>query len=95
MEHDSSLHKQMRKKIKGSPFSFTESIEKQKEDNEIDLGLYFELAEENEIIYNQTLVNTLLEDMENLRNGFFTNVYFSLGDKREIDTFDFLKIVMT
>ena len=56
-----------------------------KEDNEIDLGLFLELAE-NKIEYNELPVNTLKEDMENLRNGFFTNGYFILGDEEEIDT---------
>ena len=30
-----------------NPFDFTENVKKQKEENEIDLGLFFELAEEN------------------------------------------------
>ena len=29
--------------------------------------------------------------MENLKNGFFTNGYFSLGDEGEIDTNGFFK----
>ena len=63
----------------------------QKEENEIDLGLVFKLAEENNIIYNQVPVNTLIEDMEKLKNGFFTKVYFTQGDKGEIDTQRFFK----
>ena len=77
--------KQLKKKIKnlskGKPFDFADYIEKQKEDNEIDLGLFLEVAEENKIIHNQTPVNILIEDMEKLRSGFFTNGYFSLGDQ--------------
>ena len=69
-----------------NPFDFTDYLKKQKEDNEIDLGLFLELAEENKIIYNQTPVNTLIEDMKKLKNGFFTSGYFSLGDEGEIDT---------
>ena len=88
--------KQLKKKIKQipkeNPFDFTAYVEKQKEENEIDLGLFLELAEENKIIYNQTPVNTLIEDMEKLKNGVFTNGYFSLGDDDgEIDTNRFFK----
>ena len=49
MEHKSSFNKQLRKK---NPFDFTDYVEKQKEENEIDLDLFLELAEENKIIYN-------------------------------------------
>ena len=87
--------KQLKKKIKNirkeNPFDFTDHVEKQKEENDIDLGLFLELAEENKIIYNQVPVNTLIEDMEKLKNGFFTNGYFSLGDEVEIDTNRFFK----
>ena len=45
--------KQLKKKIKNipkeNPFDVTDYLEKQKEDNEIDLGLFLELAEENKI----------------------------------------------
>ena len=82
--------KQLQKKIKilpvENPFDFTEYVEDQKEENEIDLGLFLELAEENKILYNQVPVNTLIEDTEKLINGFFTNGYFTLGDEGEIDT---------
>ena len=88
MEHDSSINKQLREE---NPFDFTDYLKKQKEDNEIDLGLFLELAEENKIIYNQTPVNTLIEDMKKLKNGFFTSGYFSLGDEGEIDTNRFFK----
>ena len=74
-----------------NPFDFTECFEKKKEDNEIDLGLFLELAEENKIIYNQTPVNILIEDMEKLKNGFFTKGYFSQGDDGEIDTNRFFR----
>ena len=74
-----------------SPFDFTEYVEKQEEENEVDLGLFLELAEENKIIYKQTPVNTLIEDMEKLKNGFFTNGYFSLGDDGGLDTTGFFK----
>ena len=87
--------KQLKKKIKNlpveNPFDFTDYIEKQKEENEIDLGLFLELAEENKIIYNQVPINTLIEDMEKLKNGFFTNGYFTLGEEGEIDTNRFFK----
>ena len=87
--------KQLKKKIKNlpveNPFDFTEYVEKQKEENEIDLGLFLELAEENKIIYNQVPVNNLIEDMKKLKNGFFTNGYFTLGEEGEIDTNRFFK----
>ena len=45
--------KELKKKIKNipkeNPFDFTEYIKKQKEENEIDLGLFLELAEENKL----------------------------------------------
>ena len=88
MEHKSSFNKQLRKE---NPFDFTDYVEKQKEENERDLGLFLELAEENKIIYNQTPLNALIEDMEKLKNGFFTNGYFSLSDDGEIDNNRFFK----
>ena len=87
--------KRLKKKIKNipnkNPFHFTEYVKKQKQDDEIDLGLFLELAEENTIINNQTPVNTRIENMEKLKNGSFTNGYFSLGDDGEIDTIRFFK----
>ena len=87
--------KQLKNKIKNlpkeNPFDFTEYNNKQKEENEIDFGLFLELAEENKIIYNQVPINILIEDMEKLKNGFFTNGYFSLGEEGEIDTNRFFK----
>ena len=60
--------KELKRKIKNTPeeeqLDFTDYLERQQEENEIDLGLFFEIAEENKIIYNQTAVNTLVEDME-------------------------------
>ena len=87
--------KQLKNKIKNlpkeNPFDFTEYVKEQEEDKEIDLGLFLELAEENKIIYNQTPVTILIEDMEKLKNGFFTNGYFTLGEEGEIDTNRFFK----
>ena len=37
---------------------------------------------ENEILHNQIPLNTLIEDMEKLGDGFFTNGYFTLGEER-------------
>ena len=106
MEHNSSFNKQLRKEIipravmkkqiknipEDNPFDFTDIVKKQKEDVEIDLGLFLELAEENKIIYNQVPINILVEDMEKLKNGFFTNGSFTLGDDDgEIDTNRFFK----
>ena len=87
--------KQLKNKIKNLPkenlFDFTDFVEKQKEENEIDLGLFLELAEENKIIYNQVPINILVEDMEKLKNGFLTYGYFFLGEEGEIDTNKFFK----
>ena len=87
--------KQLKKKIKNlpieNPFDFTDYVKEQEEENEIDLGLFLELAEENKIIYNQVPVITLIEDMKKLKNGFFTNGYFTLGEDGEIDTNRFFK----
>ena len=87
--------KQLKKKIKilpfENPFDFTEYVENQKEEDEIDLGLFLELAEENKIIYNQVPVNTLIEDTGKLKKGFSTNGYFTLGEEGEIDTNRFFK----
>ena len=86
---------ELKKKIqtlpKNNPCDFTENVEKQKEDNERDLGLFLELAKENKIIYNQTPANTLIEDVEKLRRGFCTVGYFSLSDKEEFDTNRFFR----
>ena len=59
--------------LKENLFDFTEYVKKQEEYDEIDLGLFLELAEGDKNIYNQVLVNTLIEVMEKLKNGFFTN----------------------
>ena len=63
------------------PFEYTQYHEKQKEDNEKDLGFFLESTEESKIIYNPTPVNLLMEEMEELINGFLPNGYFSLGDE--------------
>ena len=56
--------KQLKNKIKNlpkeNPFDFTDIV---RENDEIDLGLFLELAEENKIIYNQVPINILIEDM--------------------------------
>ena len=62
---------------------------KKKTDIEIDIGSFFELAEENNIIHYQMAVNTLIEDMEKLKFCFFKNGCFTLGDKGEIITNSF------
>ena len=87
--------KQLKNKIenlpKENPFDFTDIIKE--DDDEINVALFLELAEENKTIYNKVPVNTLIEDMEKLKNGFFTNVCFTLGndDDGEIDTNRFFK----
>ena len=83
-------NKELKQKIKNifdeNPFGFTDYVKNQKEDNDIHLGFFLKLAEEKKIIFNQTPVNTLIEDLEKLTNGFFTNSYFSVGDEGQIDT---------
>ena len=51
----------------------------------MDLGFYFEIAERDKHIYNQTAINTLIEDKEKYKNGFFNNGVF-LSDETEIET---------
>ena len=70
-------------------FDFTEQLEWQKEETENHLVLFFELAEENEMIYNPVPINTLIGGLEEMKSGFFTNGYFSLFDEGEIDTHRF------
>ena len=62
-----------------------------KEENEIDLGIFFELAEETKNVYNQIPVKTFMDDMEKMENGFFTNGSFTLGDEGEIGTNRFFR----
>ena len=83
--------KELKKKIKNLPPARLILRNMLKGENEIDFGLFFGLADENKIIYNQTPVNTVIEDMENLKIGFFANGYSSLGDAGEIDTNRFFK----
>ena len=52
------LKKKIKKLPSGNPFDFTDLVERKKEE-EIDLGSFFELAEESKIVYNQTPVNVL------------------------------------
>ena len=65
---------ELKRKFKNLPkenlFDFTEYIEGEQEENEIDLGLFHDLAEENKIVYNQTPVNTPIEDMEKMKLAF-------------------------
>ena len=75
-----------------NPFAFTEYLEMKKEENEKDLGLFFELAGENKFIYKQVPVNTLIDYMVNMKNGLFTNRSLTLGDDEgAIDTNRFFK----
>ena len=70
-----------------------DTIKKKQEKDEIDLSLFFELAEEYKIGYNQTPVNTLIEDMEKLESGFFTNDVFVYMRKENMKLIDFLDIL--
>ena len=76
------------------PFDFTEYVEKQKEEKKIDLGLFFELAQKNKIMYNQVTVNTLVESLRRVKNDFFLNGYFTLGNEGEIATNNFFEMVV-
>ena len=66
-------------------------LNKQEQENEVDLGFFLEISEEDNIIYNQVPLYTLIEDMEKLKIGFFTFGKFSLGDDGEIDINGFFK----
>ena len=90
-------NKQLKRKIKifpgKNPFDFAKCLEMQKEENEIDLSFFPELAEKSEIIYNQAPVNTLVEVLGKLKNSFLQMVILVyVTKKREIDSF--LKIVV-
>ena len=91
--------KQLKLKTKKLPsentFGFTEYLEIEKEENEIDLGLFLELAEKNKIIYSQVPLNTVIEGMEKLKNGFLATGYFSLCEEEEIETNRFFEIIVT
>ena len=72
----------------------TEYVERQKDENESDLGVPFKLAEENKIIHNQLIVSTLVGGTEEFKNSFFLIGYFTLGDKEKSRLIDFFKIVV-
>ena len=82
--------KKIGKKNKNPPnenqFGLTDLVQREKEENEIKLGSFFKLAEENRIFYNHTPANTPIEDMEKIRKGFFTNGVFILVDEGRIET---------
>ena len=42
---------------------FTEYVQREVEEKVVDLGLFFDFAEEDKIVYNQTPINTKIEDM--------------------------------
>ena len=69
-----------------NPFHFTEYVEKQKKEIETDLGFFSQLSEDNKMIFIQTPVNTLIEEMEKLKNGFLTNGVFILCEEGVIET---------
>ena len=58
----------------------------QREENEIDLGSFHEIPEENKVVYNQAPVNTLIEDIKKLKNVSFAEGFSSLCEEGEIDT---------
>ena len=90
--------KQLKNKIKNlpieNPFDFADIVEKQKEENEIDLGLFLELAEENKIIYNQVPINILVEDLKKLKMVSLQMVISHLVKKEKLILIDFSKTVM-
>ena len=63
----------------------------QKDEKELDLGLFFELADENKIIYSQVRGNTLMEDMKNLKYCLLMDGFFTLGDEKGTLTNSFFK----
>ena len=72
------------------PFDFTDLIERQKEEFDTDLDLCFQVAEQDKLIYNQTPRKTIIEDIEKIRDEFFTFGVFFLVEEGD----DFLEIVV-
>ena len=48
-------------------------------------------TQEGKIVFNHAPVNTLLEEMEFLRNGFYTKAVFIINGEEEIDTDRFFR----
>ena len=87
------LSKKNYKLPNGNPFDFIEYLERQREgENEVNLCLFLELAKEGKMVYNHAPVNTLIEDMVYLRNGFSTNGIFIINGKGELETNRFFRI---
>ena len=80
MEKEITARAVMTKKIKNhsieNPFDLTGYVEKQKEGNLIDLGLFFQSAEENKVIYNETPVNNLVKSYGKTENWLFNERLF-------------------
>ena len=79
---------------KDSPFDFTEYVEKQKGENEIDIGLFFEIAEQNRNIYNQTPLNSIIERIKKIEMAFILMVILAYVTTERSIRIDFLKIAM-
>ena len=59
--------------------------------NEVDLGLFLELAQKGKAVHNHAPVNTHLEEIEYLRNGFFTNGVFIINSEGEVEAYRFFR----
>ena len=74
-----------------NPFGFLEYLERQRQENGVDLGLFLELAQKGKIVHNHAPVNTPLEDIEYLRNGFFMNGVFIKNSDGEVEADRFFR----
>ena len=63
----------------------------QKEEKKIDLGLFFELAQKKQDYVQSSGSKHSGRDFEKVKNGFFLNGYFTLGNGGEIATNSFLR----
>ena len=91
------IRKEKETSSKGKPLGFHRIHKKrkrEKEEDEIVSGFFLKIAEEDKKVYNQTPVNTLIEDMAKLKNGLLTNVCFTLGDDGETESNQFFEIVV-
>ena len=68
------LRSEVKKLPKKKPFEFTEYLERQQEESEIELGFYLKLVQEGKIVYNHARVHTPGEDIECSTNGFLRMV---------------------
>ena len=88
--------KKIRKKNKNlhkeKSFVFTVYLERWREENEIDIDLFLELAQEYKIVHNHAPVNKLIEYMEHLTNVFLRMVFSLQTAKERLTPLNFFRI---